>query len=77
MPTYLLSKVFPEIYSERNSPKKYFGLNRGLTSNKPTYYLLDYGDLSIIVASLVLTYCYENVIPGNGVLLIHRLVLKL
>ena len=46
----------PEICCERKSPKKYFfhisiwclawGSSPGFSSNKPTYYLLDYGDFT-------------------------------
>ena len=49
---FICSHCFCQKSAARKSPKKYFHIfvsNSGFTSNKPTHYLLDYGDLTIIL----------------------------
>ena len=52
----LYSQSFCQKFAERKSPKKYFlyfvlmsawGSNPDLRSNRPSYYLLDYGDINM------------------------------
>ena len=50
MAIFIYSQSFCQKSAERKSPKKYLAWesNLGFSSNKPTHYLLDYGDFGLI-----------------------------
>ena len=69
---FIYSQSFCQKYSEGKSLKKYFffyisllcltwDLNSGLTSNKPTQYLLDYGNFYTIKTLHIITYLHTYI----------------